>query len=705
MDGTELIRGNEIVLDGDVVPDEFARWYDGGAFSASMVSEALAAFAGEEAVVRVNSPGGSPFEGEAIRAALASHDGGVRVIVAGLAASAASLLIMGAARIEVTSGSLIMIHDPSSFAAGNAEALRRVAAGLDVSADTYAAVYAARTGLPVEEVRQMMRDETWLGPARAVALGFADAISDGEADVSADPALDPAIMSAQEAFRACAARMSAAVNRAALPSKPSAARGQHPARKAAGEEVTTMTDKTKTPAAATPVPATDPALGQSMAVAASPNEAEIRAQERARQAAIRMAARPFMDTLSEERLQAILDGDKSVEAAKAEILDAVAMAAPSAPRFDPTGSTPRASITRDETDTRIEGMVGALMGSADGPAAEFRGLRLKSLAMHLAGPSRRGFNDHDAIRAGLTATSMTGGAHGVGDFAYITAEVMNRSIRAAYQLAPATWREVTGDPMEAADFRELHSVRVGGDLQLLPLAENGELQQAIVKDEAEGVKVQRRGRQIKITFEAVVNDDMGVFARLPRDFANAARIMENSMVWSLIRANAKLKSDNKALFHADHGNLAASGGALTATTFAAARKAISEQRPLGSKDPDAFLGYTADLLFVPPELEQLALQFVGATLPTKDSDANPYKTSTRAVVVPQLGAAAGGSATAWYAGVSALPSVTAAYLGGYGAPTVETVEGMSPRGVTMNAEHIFGAAATEFRGIYKNAGA
>jgi ATP-dependent protease ClpP protease subunit len=703
MDGTELIRGNEIVLDGDVVPDEWARWYEGGAFSAAMVSEALAAFEGEEAVVRVNSPGGSPFEGEAIRAALASHKGGVRVIVAGLAASAASLLVMGAKRIEITSGSLIMIHDPSSFAAGNAEALRRVAAGLDVSADTYAAVYAARTGLPVEEVRQMMKDETWLGPARAVSLGFADAVNDGEADDygnSVDP-VDPAIMSAKEAFRACAARMSAAVNRAALPSKPSAARGQNPARMAAGEEVTSMTDKTNTPAAATPVPATPPSA-QTMT---APSSAEILAAERARQSAIRMVARPFMEVLGDERLQAILDSDKSVDAAKAEILDAVAMAAPSTPRFDPTGGTPRASITRDETDTQVEGMIGALMGKADGPAVNYRGLRLKSLAMHLAGPSRRGFSDHDTIRAGLTATSMMGGAYGVGDFAYITGEVMNRTILAAYQLAPATWRAVTGEPMEAADFRELHSVRFGGDLQLLPLTENGELKQAIIKDEGEGLKVERRGRQIKITFEAVVNDDMGVFSRLPRDFANSARIMENSMVWSLIRSNAKLKSDNKALFHADHKNLAASGAALSPTTFAAARKAISEQRALGVTDPDAFLGYTVDQLIVPPELEQAALQFVGVTVPTKDSDANPYKTTTTAIVVPQLGAAAGGSATAWYAGVAALPPITAAYLSGYGAPTVETVEGMSPRGVTMNAEHIFGAAATEFRGIYKNAGA
>ncbi|MFN3277937.1 MAG: hypothetical protein ACK41Y_06010 [Paracoccus hibiscisoli] len=58
----------------------------------------------------------------------------------------------------------------------------------------------------------------------------------------------------------------------------------------------------------------------------------------------------------------------------------------------------------------MNGMIGALMGETEGPASQFRGMRLRHLAMELAGPGR-GFNDTDAIRRGMRATTMMGGAY------------------------------------------------------------------------------------------------------------------------------------------------------------------------------------------------------------------------------------------------------------------------------------------------------
>jgi len=101
----------------------------------------------------------------------------------------------------------------------------------------------------------------------------------------------------------------------------------------------------------------------------------------------------------------------------------------------------------------------------------------------------------------------------------------------------------------------------------------------------------------------------------------------------------------------------------------------------------------------------VALQFATATTPARDGDTNPYKGTLRPVTVPNLGAAAGGSDLSWYLVSEDLPPISVAYLEGYEAPTVQTVEGMNPDKVTMNARHIFGAAASEFRGAYKNPGA
>lgn len=285
---------------------------------------------------------------------------------------------------------------------------------------------------------------------------------------------------------------------------------------------------------------------------------------------------------------------------------------------------------------------------------------------------------------------------------------MNRSLQEAYRRRNASWQLVTGAPLTATDFRELHSVRFGGDFSLKPVKENGEYQSAVLADEAEGLKVERRGRTITLTFEAVVNDDMGAFQRIPTEFAMAARTMEASMVWSLIRSNAKLKSDGKALFHADHGNLGTGGGAagtIGAAAVAAARKAMWGQRAFGSTDRDDFLQIEPDRLIVPLALELLALQFTATVTPGTDANANPYKSTLTSAVIPNLGAEAGGSDIAWYLVSSDLPPIAHAYLEGYAAPTVQTIEGMNPDLVKMDARHIFGAAVVDYRGAYKVAGA
>lgn len=709
MDGDDLILNGEIILEGAVLPHEWCELLEGGAFSARMVREALARFSGD-VTVRVNSGGGDPYEGEAIRVALAAHPGRVRVIVGGIAASAASLMIMAGGRIEISAGSFIMIHDPASCMCGTATEYRREADRLDTLSETYAGVYAARSGQDRAAVLALMAEETWLGGEAAVESGFADALAE---EARPEPETAPAdLVAAQSMFadtirtlRMCAEKFSVAERASAT--SPTASAGRNPARMATSEEVqmepeevTAEATPSTPPAPADPPPAT-PAPTTTMS--ADPDALHRRGveAERARQRGIREMAAPFMASgqLTSAQVEAVIEEGTGLESAGTRFL--AVMAAGEPPVTPTTGA--RSTVIRDETDTRMQGMIGALMREREGPAEQFRGLRLRSLAMELAGPSR-GFNEADAIRRGMMATTMMGGAHGVSDFAYITTEVMNRSLIAAYERRAANWTAVTGTPVSAADFRELAPVRFGGDFQLKTVKANGEYEEAVLADEAEGLKVERRGRTINITFEAVVNDDMGAFTRIPGEFAMAARIMEASMVWTLIRTNAVLKSDSKALFHADHGNLAASGTVISATSVGGARKAMWEQRAFGTKDADDFMMVEADLLIVPPALETKAGQFVADITPAKETDANPFRRSLTPVVAAHLGAAAGGSDTAWYMVSSDLPPVTHAYLEGYEAPTVQTIEGMNPDKVTMNARHIFGAAVTEFRGSYKNPG-
>ena len=175
------VNGNEIVLTGTVGGDP---WWDDDVFSQADVINALAQVGrNTDVTVRVNSGGGVATEGAAIHSVFAAHKGKVNMVVEGWAASAASLFVMSGHTITMRPGALLMIHDPSAGNWGTCDDHRRVASALDIMGNTYAQVYADRCGKSPEEVREMMRAETWLGPAEAVAQGFADAAETDGADV------------------------------------------------------------------------------------------------------------------------------------------------------------------------------------------------------------------------------------------------------------------------------------------------------------------------------------------------------------------------------------------------------------------------------------------------------------------------------------------------------------------------------------------
>jgi len=135
----------------------------------------LTAHAAQPVVIVVNSYGGLAADGAAIMALLQRH-GQVRAEVMGVAASAASLLVMGAAEIAIHTTAVMMIHEPANLAWGTAEDLRREAANLDKLAEVYANAYAQATGQPVARIRAWMAAETWMTADEAQALNFCDEI-------------------------------------------------------------------------------------------------------------------------------------------------------------------------------------------------------------------------------------------------------------------------------------------------------------------------------------------------------------------------------------------------------------------------------------------------------------------------------------------------------------------------------------------------
>lgn len=127
--------------------------------------------------VRINSLGGDPFEAIAITNGLRewANKAGRRVEtqIDGIAASAASIVIMAGSKIRIADNAMVMIHNPYTIVIGDAEAMQKAAEALAVIKQTIIATYRWHSKLSQEVLSQLMNEETWLSADDAIENGFA----------------------------------------------------------------------------------------------------------------------------------------------------------------------------------------------------------------------------------------------------------------------------------------------------------------------------------------------------------------------------------------------------------------------------------------------------------------------------------------------------------------------------------------------------
>ncbi|MBK5374251.1 Clp protease ClpP [Pseudomonas sp. TH43] len=131
-------------------------------------------------VAAFNSIGGDLFDGLAMHNALSRLGERCTGRVDALAASAASVAVCGAHRVVIASNAMLMIHNPWTYAAGDADDFRKVADVLDQTMEAIIAAYKAKApDIDEVELRRLVAAETWLTANEAVALGLADEVGDG----------------------------------------------------------------------------------------------------------------------------------------------------------------------------------------------------------------------------------------------------------------------------------------------------------------------------------------------------------------------------------------------------------------------------------------------------------------------------------------------------------------------------------------------
>jgi len=167
----------------DVIGEDM---WTGGGFTAKRMNAALRSIGAKDITVKINSPGGSVFEGFAIYNELRQHKAKVTVEVMGIAASAAAYIAMAGDDIRMGLGSFIMVHNAWGMVIGNRNDLAESITTLEQIDNAQIDIFEARTGLERAKIEAFMDAETFLSANEAVKNGFADSVMDAaEVDTKA----------------------------------------------------------------------------------------------------------------------------------------------------------------------------------------------------------------------------------------------------------------------------------------------------------------------------------------------------------------------------------------------------------------------------------------------------------------------------------------------------------------------------------------
>lgn len=326
-------------------------------------------------------------------------------------------------------------------------------------------------------------------------------------------------------------------------------------------------------------------------------------------------------------------------------------------------------------------------------AQQFRNLRMIDFAkecLRAANERADYLSDMEVVKRAFATT----------DFPDLLTATFNRTLNRFYTGVVPDWKMIARQE-NVSDFRKKTGINVDNAVTFEEIAEGGEYKSAdLLYNEKVEIGVKKFGRKYSITDKAIINDDLSVFSRLPQIMAIGAQRFQSEKVWGLIASNAKAP-DNKAIFHADHFNLASPGAALTETSLSAARLAIRKQVAPGS---GLRLGLTPTYLIVPADLETTAQKLLSAVLATATDDVNVFAGKLQLIVSDALT-----DTKAWY--LMADPSQSLAdglvysYLNGHEGLEVESRVNFDTDALEIKGRLFFDAAVWGYQPWYKNPGA
>ena len=435
-------------------------------------------------------------------------------------------------------------------------------------------------------------------------------------------------------------------------------------------------------------------------------------EERKRSAEITTSCRGLK--LPDEFMNKLISDGTPIEKARKLMIDEVAKSETATP----SGNS-GVQVNRDETDKRRTAMVdGMLLRTANAPkemtverktaAREFRSFTLMDLAKECltrAGIDYRGMGKMEIAQLALNQGSRAI-TSSTSDFPVLLGGVIHQTLLGAYATIPDTWREFCAVG-SVSDFRPYKRLRRGSFGRLDKVGENGEFKNKAIPDGVgETIKAETYGNTINVSRQMIINDDLQVFTDLAADLGGMAKRSVEIDVYAMLAMNGGLgpiMDDGLTLFHANHGNLIASGAAPSVSTFDALSQAMAAQKDVSGNE---YLDLRPSILLTSKSME-LAVKLIN------NSQYDP--TVTNKFQVPNLVAGTfekiiptqrvSGNGYIALANPLIEPVFEVVFLDGNEQPFLDSQEGFIVDGMMWKVRYDYGMDAVGYRGAVKNPGA
>lgn len=375
----------------------------------------------------------------------------------------------------------------------------------------------------------------------------------------------------------------------------------------------------------------------------------------------------------------------------------------------------RVQVVKEETDVLRECATECLVQRANpglkvtdeqkAKAGKFRGFSLVDLARHcleMKGEITRGMSRMELVGRAFLAS---------GDFTHILGTSANKALLAAYAAAPMTWSRWCRRG-SLSDFKAAPRVQMTQAGVLPSVPEGAEYGSYATSDTAENIQLGTYGKIFPITRQAVINDDLDAFGRIPQMHARAWARTINQVAVKVLLTNAALHDGNALYFARTSGgssNLDTS--VTTVTTKSTAEAVIRKLRALiaAQKDGDSssYLQLQMALILTGPTLAPF---YVQAVYETNNAGSN------RQIDIARMGldvleepeiennslTGYGVNVTFGFVNPADAAAVEVAFLDGNDAPTLETAEEFDVDGVKYKVRGDVGAKAIDFRPTAKH---